>query len=338
MTTYQHFEQAYVSELAATLRDYEYRNAPRGNWSSERIGVSFQLAQPVQRHISLTVRKSNIIFNFAEALWYLAGTADLAQIKYYAPSIAAYSSDGVSLRGTAYGPRIFDYPSAGLDQWDVIRRTLAEDRDSKRAVIQIFDPRELTVLNNIDIACTLALQFVIRDDRLCGVTYMRANDAFRGIVSDVFSFTIILELLARELGVPVGSYHHMVGSLHVYDSDTDWAERVLGESVTVRNLASRDFPEMPAGDNWPHVKQVLGWEKRLRLNEMRLCAEDVKQLELPDYWQHVVGLFEIQRELRHESSVAPDSVAVLPALYQGMVAARWPGRVKLDAGVDTVHS
>ena len=111
-----------------------------------------------------------------------------------------YSADGRTLQGTAYGPRIFNYPRVDLDQWARIRTVLREDPDSKRAGIQIFDPIELRESNNIDVACTLALQFLIRDGALCTVGFMRANDAFRGMVSDIFSFTMLQELMARQLG------------------------------------------------------------------------------------------------------------------------------------------
>jgi thymidylate synthase len=325
MTTasFASFQDAYLWHLRAAFEQPEYRNAPRGAKSSELIGVSYRIQDPVQRIVALPSRKTNLVFNFAEALWYLSGSDRLSYIGYYAPTISRYSADGKVLTGTAYGPRIFDYGRTGLDQWQSVLRVLTEDRDSKRAVMQIFDPHELRVEDNIDVACTLALQFMIRENALCGVGFMRANDAFRGMASDVFSFTFLLEVLARQLGVQVGTYHHHVGSMHVYDNDAGWAERVLDEAATAPAVTS-PVPAMPPGDNWPHVREVLAWERELRLDATRLTPAQLTRLDLPDYWRHVVALFEVYRQVRYGTGVDPAVLDDLPPFYRSSVLNRWP--------------
>ncbi|MET9295489.1 thymidylate synthase [Streptomyces sp. NPDC003077] len=320
---YPGFQDAYLAQLRETFENAEYRNAPRGFKSRERIGVGFGLRSPVQRHVCLPTRKANLVFNFAEALWYLSGTNELDFIGYYASSIAHYSQDGRTLQGTAYGPRIFRHPPDGLDQWQSVLRTLREDPDSKRAVMQIFTPRELTVPGNIDVACTLALQFMIREGKLCAVGFMRANDAFRGMVSDVFSFTFLQEVMARELGVDVGTYSHHVGSVHVYDSDVERAARVLAEAAEGK-VPAIPFPAMPKRDNWPYIQQVLSWEARLRSDSVRLSSSALERLDLPPYWRDVIGLFECYRQVRHGTGRAPEVAAVLPGLHRRALAIRWP--------------
>ncbi|HEV7649354.1 MAG TPA: thymidylate synthase [Actinophytocola sp.] len=319
---YPHFQAAYLTQLRRTFDAPEFVNAPRGNDSRERLGVSFTIADPVQRHVALPARRTNIVFNFAEALWYLAGSAELDFIGYYAPSIGAYSADGRTLAGTAYGPRMFAQ-GGRTDQWASVVATLREDTDSKRAVIQIFEGGELLVPGNIDVACTLALQFLVRDGALHCVGYMRANDAFRGVVSDIFSFTFMLELMAGELGLAVGTYTHQVGSFHVYESDARWAHLVLREAAAEPPA----FPRMPAGDNWPHVREVLRLEELLRADRLRLDPPAVSTLDLPAYWRDVVALLEIQRQQRHGTHRDPDVVAGLPALFRDLVTVKWPGLV-----------
>jgi thymidylate synthase len=324
---YPHFQGAYLTQLRQTFDAPEFVNAPRGNDSRERLGVGFTIADPVQRHIAVPARRTNIIFNFAEALWYLAGSNQLDFIGYYAPSIANYSADGATLAGTAYGPRVFDHMGR-IDQWDSTIRTLREDNDSKRAVIQIFSGDELTVPDNIDVACTLALQFLIRDGALHCVGFMRANDAFRGVVSDIFSFTFMQELMANQLGLAVGTYTHQVGSFHVYESDAAWAHRVLAQA-TDTDAEPAPFPRMPAGDNWPHLREVLNLEERLRTDRLRLSASAVSTLDMPAYWRDVVALLEIQRQLRHRTNADLDVVAVLPPLFRELVRTKWPHLVSV---------
>lgn len=318
------FQEAYIYWLRTVFEDPEFRNAPRGFPSREKLGVSFGLRDPVQRHVPLASRRTNLIFNFAEALWYLSRTNDLEHIAYYAPGIRKFSANGHTLTGTAYGPRIFHNGADRIDQWKRVQKILQDDPDSKRAVIQIFECGELDITDNIDVACTLALQFFIRDGSLHGVSFMRANDAFRGIVSDVFSFTLLLELMARELGLDVGTYTHHVGSLHVYESDSAWARQVLADFSGHSSQPSLRFPEMPAGDNWPHVTEVLNIERQLRTGSLVLSAAQVEALDLPHYWQQIVALFEIYRQLRNGNRIDLNFLGMLDPVYRQATLTRWP--------------
>ncbi|MGH3925768.1 MAG: thymidylate synthase, partial [Pseudonocardiaceae bacterium] len=78
----------------------------------------------------------------------------------------------------------------------------------------------------------VALHLFAREDRLHMVCYMRANDANRGLVADVFSFTLIQEFAAVLLGLELGTYTHHVGSMHIGDRDLARVARVLAEAAT----------------------------------------------------------------------------------------------------------
>lgn len=325
--TFETFEDAYLANLRLTYQEPTFRNAPRGFPSRERLGVAFTIRNPRERIVRAPARRLNIVFNFAEALWYLSGSDDLRMIAYYAPSMRRYSMDGERLTGTAYGPKIFSHGPNRVNQWDKAVETLRDDPETKRAVLQIFSPDEYLVESNIDVSCTMALQFMIREDALHAVGFMRANDAFRGVVSDIFSFTFLQEVMATQLGVGMGSYHHNVGSFHVYDSDEDWAAEVIAESKAFADAAgihSEPFPVMAAGDNWPDIRLVLDYEVRLRTDELRLGASSIDELPLAPYWQQVVCLLEVYRQVVHEKRIDDDHLAVLNPTFRSMVAARWP--------------
>src|SRR5437868_15019071 len=78
---------------------------------------------------------------------------------------------------------------------------------TRQAVIQIFDRIDLREKHN-DIPCTCTLQLAIRDERLHLLANMRSNDWFSGLPHDVFAFTMLQEMLARALGIEVGTYKH----------------------------------------------------------------------------------------------------------------------------------
>ena len=57
-------------------------------------------------------------------------------------------------------------------------------------------------------------------------TLMRANDIWLGMPYDVFCFTVIQEIVAHNLGIPMGDYIHMVDLLHIYEFDLAKAKTV----------------------------------------------------------------------------------------------------------------
>ncbi|MGW1729050.1 thymidylate synthase [Streptomyces sp. NPDC002306] len=316
--------EAYLSNLESLLSDPEYRNSPRGFASQEHVGVSFSIEDPRRRLISAAIRRSNLVFNLAEALWYFSGSDSLEYMAYYAPGIRRFVMGAEVLTGTAYGPRIFDFGGCNLDQWSSVASTLRDDPDSKRAVIQIYQPEELTVPGNPDVACTIALQFLARNGRLNLVSYMRANDAYRGIVSDIFSFTFLQELMARELGLELGRYTHMVGSLHLYEPDLGPAQRIIA-ALRDAQAPGDCMSVMPMGDQRPHVERVMQIEKSLRTDAIRLGISDFKALELPEYWRQVVAIFELYRRSRYGASMDDDElVDELDPLYRYMLVNRFP--------------
>ncbi|GII42910.1 thymidylate synthase [Planotetraspora phitsanulokensis] len=315
------FHAAYQSVLHQLLAEPQYASSSRGKSSSEILGVSFTLTDPRQRTPYLTARRPNIVFNHAEALWYLAGRADLDMIGYYAPRLRALSADGQALTGTAYGPRLFS--PRGRSQWDRVVDLLRSDPGSKRATMLIMRPDELVNPANPDVACTLGVQFLIRDNALHTVAFMRGNDAWIGLVCDVFSFTLIAEYTALALGVDLGTYTHLVSSMHLNVQDLDRAAAAVAEPT----LAVPPTVAMPRTS--PQVLDTLmTWERHLRHNERPLNLGSSEISHLGPYWVQVLLLFEAYRQVtHHDGPISGRVLRELTPAHQWLLAARWPDRV-----------
>jgi thymidylate synthase len=325
MRRYDTFHQAFFYTLEDIYHNYQFLNSPRGFKSREILSYHFAITNPRERICFIPSRKTNIIFNFAEVLWYLSGDNSLDYIGYYAKNIKNYSVDGRTLTGTAYGPKIFDFGRSKLNQWDRIIDILTEDAASKRAYIQIFDADESLALRNIDVSCTLGLQFFIRENKLYVASFMRANDAFRGMVSDIFSFTFIQELMALQLGLSLGDYFHNVGSIHLYEQDDNATKKIIQEvqSQPGRMTNTFLFPAMPPGDNWDFIKIVLEYEKQLRTKKIVLNLNQLEREGLPDYWQQVIMLFGLYQGIVYDNSIDNSIYERLYDLYQYLVANKW---------------
>jgi thymidylate synthase len=200
--------------------------APRGMPTVEVLGASLALTDPRRRLVDVPpVRLINPAFAAAEAAWVLSGSDD-PWIFQYNGRLADYADDG-RLMG-AYGPRLRCWRGK-VDQLASVRQQLIADPGTRRAVIQLFDP-ETDVCGHKDVPCTLGYRFFLRDGLLHMHATMRSQDLWLGFCYDIFTATIMLELLAGWVGAQPGSYVLSVDSLHLYERDVAQA-RQLPEAV-----------------------------------------------------------------------------------------------------------
>ncbi len=326
------FTDAYLAVLGEVAGNPRYEIATRGNTAQEILNVCFTVDDPLTRSPYLAVRKANIVFNHAEALWYLSGRDDLAMIGHYAPRLRRFSTDGQRLTGTAYGPRLFRPGPDDASQFDRVIALLRADPDTKRAAMVVMQPGELADPANLDVACTLGLHLMLRGGALHMTAHMRANDAVTGLLCDVFSFTFIQEHAARLLGADVGTYTHHADSMHINLPDLAKARAIVRDATIT---APPRFPAaaMPA-DRLDDLAAVLEWEQVLRLNQRPALPGDPELASLHPYWRQVVMLFEVHRQITRRPSGLVDA-ATLAAINVGhgwLLARRWPRNVPAPSG------
>ena len=320
-SAYANLHDMYIDTLARVDRQYQFVTQPRGFLEKEILGFSAQITDPADRYCYFKERKQNIVFNYAEALWYLSGKNDLEFIQYYAPRMARYSADGETLPGTGYGPKLLSFGANSLDQIsravDILRN---DDPDSKRVFLQIFDANENIYRENIDVSCTLGLQLMLREGSLHMVAYMRANDAFIGMLSDIFSFTFIQELLASMIGCKLGSYHHTVGSIHIYQSNYETVETLLSDNTRLPAEAEPNF-RMPLNSSLDDIKAVLKNETLIRRGG--LDGPGIEALRLADYWKELLRLFLIHKYVKDEKPVPKEILDRLRPIHKVLASERW---------------
>lgn len=250
---------------------------PTKGRTKELSGVLLKLTNPLGR-LSRTEGKGKIFSCLGELLWYLSGSNQLNQIQYYIQDYHKYSDDGKTIFG-AYGPKLF-----GADgQLPAVINLLKERSSTRKAVVQLFSSSDIKASHN-DIPCTCTLQFLVREGKLNLYTSMRSNDAFKGLPHDIFAFTMLQELAACKLGLPMGEYGHYVTSLHLYMVDVERVERFQNEGWQEKVY----MPSMPAGDQTSNVLKLLKHERELRnLNKI------VTGKHSDGYWRDLSILLEV---------------------------------------------
>ncbi|MFE2498566.1 thymidylate synthase [Streptomyces scopuliridis] len=205
---------------AVTLAKSGEQVSPRGMATWEVRDVHLLLTQPRARLLHAPpARIVNPAFAVAETVWHLSGS-DAPWIFDYNARLRQYADDGV-LRG-AYGPRMRNW-AGKVDQLARVVEILQEDPDSRRALIQLYDPAQ-DAAGHKDVPCTLGFRFHLRAGRLHMATTMRGQDVWIGMPYDVFFYTVLHELVAGWLDAELGEFHLHVGSLHIYDDHVEQAE------------------------------------------------------------------------------------------------------------------
>lgn len=284
-----HIKEKTLDDLLNTtytsiLENGDVVNASKGKNFEIRNAV-LTLENPRSR-LSISETRSKLISCIGEFFWYLNGSDALDFIEYYITDYKKYidyeENEKLPVFG-AYGPRIFGENS----QFDKIIEIFRKKQNSRRAVIAIYSKDDLLREDHRDIPCTCFLQFFIRDERLHLTTSMRSNDAAIGLVHDVFSFTLIQELLLAKLvryipNLKLGEYTHIVGSLHVYIKNVCEVKHYL-ENEGWQNITGM-FPLDPSHVD-EDLPKILNIEQTLRLDKF-LSLTELNELKDP-FWKEM---------------------------------------------------
>ena len=184
----------------------------------ELVNANLQLTNPTKNTMCNCIRKMPLRYAIGELLWYNSCNPSWKAIYPYSKFWKGISDNGSTVNSN-YGWCI--RKKYGFDQWEMVKKLLQENTNSRHAIIHIKEARNLIDNPTKDLNCTIALQFLLRNNKLDLIVTMRSNDIWLGLPYDLFNFTCMQIQMAMELGVEVGTYYHNAGSLHIYKEDVN---------------------------------------------------------------------------------------------------------------------
>lgn len=164
----------------------------------------------------------------------MAGNDRLDDVRFYesaglggdrSQGVGRFSDDRLAITGSNYGQRLFR-PRPGLDQVESCVRLIRQDPNTRRAAMTVYQPEDAGRESG-DIPCTFGVLLGPRDGRLHQTVVMRSNNAWHLLPYNIFEFTLLGEVIASEVNLELGTYHHFAVSMHLYSRNLEQATTAI---------------------------------------------------------------------------------------------------------------
>jgi len=221
-----------------------------------REPVATVYRNPRERVLFNRARDANPFFHLFESMWILAGRDDVEWISKFNTNIADFSEHGRYFHG-AYGARL----RVGVEQIATLIQHLTMYPESNRGVLSMWVPGKDLNADKKDIPCNTHIYFKARDGVLNMTVCCRSNDVIWGAYgANVVHFSILMEYIAANLDLGMGTYTQISDSFHIYRDNPAFMIHQKLNSVVDAGLYGRTIP---AKDITPLVMEPADFDDEL---------------------------------------------------------------------------
>lgn len=133
--------------------------------------------------------------------------------------------------GNVYGKQWRDWKTPDGESIDQIKNLIdgiKNNPDSRRHIVSAWNPSEIESMALPP--CHTLFQFYVADGKLSLQLYQRSADIFLGVPFNIASYSLLLQLIARECDLDVGEFVHTVGDAHIYNNHFDAVREQLSRT------------------------------------------------------------------------------------------------------------
>ncbi len=212
--------------------------------------VMLKLLDPTMRVITDPTRDANPFFHVMEFVWMMAGSNDIRWIAEFNKNMLKYSDDGLT-QHAAYGHRWRKH--FGLDQVKKIIGLLKKNPLDRRLVINMWNPDADLGWTGVDVPCNTQLLFRVVDEELQMTVINRSNDLIWGALgANLCHMTMLQELIANAVGLPLGNYYVFTQNLHIYRDvpNYDYYMRGFHDDRDIYREVNHQVPILAEGETY----------------------------------------------------------------------------------------
>jgi len=252
----------------------------RGSEIKEIINTSIELTDPSDVLLNFESRKTPMRYLAGELALYFSRCLEYNAFLYYSKSWqnsfckkAKYVYDEeFECINSAYGNLIFNpIKDEQVSQYNWTKQSLLDDMFSRQAVMHFNRPAH-QYSENKDFPCTMYTQYLIRENQLNAITYMRSNDLYFGTTFDIPFFVILAQYLLEDLktvdskfsSINKINYIHNATSLHIYSDKFEQFQTLIDDYDNGRF----EIVKLPHFDNlaFEETSTYCSLEKAIRTN------------------------------------------------------------------------
>ena len=181
---------------------------------------SFTIEMPKERVITTSWRKFNSDYADYEWEWYMKGDRNANEIAERAKiwKLMMVPDTGGEVNSN-YG-YFWNYN----DQLDRVISDLKRNKETRRAIVVHYDINELDRYQ-FDTPCNDVLNFYVKDGFLDLTVFARSIDLVYGFCNDQYTFSKLMEYVAKETGYKMGEMHWFITNLHIYPRHYDMSKQ-----------------------------------------------------------------------------------------------------------------
>lgn len=202
---------------------------------NERTGHRILALPPVSFNLDLSshdlpvcgLRRLHPRTAAAEVAWFLSGDRDVSWLRKYARIWDKFTeADGQTIHA-AYGYRWRH--AFGRDQLALALDALSDNSSDRRIYVANWDPREdgLGAEGQKNVPCPLGFTLSVLDGQLNSQLTLRSSDVFVGLPYDVMGHALLMDAIAADLGVELGTMGVALAHPHLYDVHYGMAEEAM---------------------------------------------------------------------------------------------------------------
>lgn len=116
-----------------------------------------------------------------------------------------------------------------IDQLGNVIEQIKTNPDSRRLIVSAWNPEDIP---NVALPpCHVLFQFYVNDNKLSLQLYQRSGDMFLGVPFNIASYSLLLNLVARETGLELGEFVHTLGDAHIYKNHFGQVNKQLSRNA-----------------------------------------------------------------------------------------------------------
>ncbi|MBN2086759.1 thymidylate synthase [Candidatus Peregrinibacteria bacterium] len=208
----------------------------------------------------VTTKKVRFDAILRELLWFLKGSTNINEgLKEYTPIWNAWADENGDL-GPIYGKQWVKWEAhekmedgtckvTEVNQIQQAIDLLKNSPDSRRILVSTWNVADLPKMALMP--CHTFFQLNVMGDRLDLQLYQRSADVALGVPYNIASYSALLMMFAKEVGLTPGVFVHTLGDVHIYSNHVDGLKEQLKRTphkLPVLEIADKPFWDLQFED------------------------------------------------------------------------------------------